>query len=45
MKVDKVKFDALLKRMLQQKPEKTETIKGAEKRLPSPIIPKPSAPR
>ena len=46
MKVDKNKFDALLRRMLEQKPEKTQAIKGTPKRR-EPIIPKPSpsAPR
>lgn len=44
MKVDKDKFDSLLRRMLKQKPEKTQAIKGP-KQQPRPIIPKPSAPR
>jgi hypothetical protein len=42
MKVDKNKFDSLLHRLLQQKPEKTQAIKGTPKRL-EPIIPKPQS--
>lgn len=47
MKVDKNKFDALLQRLLKQKPEKTQTIKGEPNRR-EPIIPpkpRPSEPR
>jgi hypothetical protein len=46
MKVDKDQFDALLGRLLQQKPEKTQVIKGTPGGR-SPIIPKtrPSEPR
>ena len=40
MKVEKDKFDALLKRLLKQKPEKTQEIKGTPDKR-SPIIPKP----
>lgn len=39
MKVEKEQFDALLQRMLRQKPEKTSTIKGKPGK-PVPIIPK-----
>lgn len=42
MKVDKDKFDSLLVRLLRQKPEKTEAIKGSPSPKPhEPIIPKP----
>ena len=41
MKVDKAKFDSLLQRSLQQKPEKTQAIKGTSQQ-PKPIIPKPT---
>jgi hypothetical protein len=42
MKVDKDKFDALLNRLLKQRPEKTQTIKGSPNPKPrEPIIPKP----
>lgn len=46
MKVEKEKFDALLGKMLQQKPEKTSTIKS-EKTGGKIIPPKtpPSAPK
>ena len=46
MKVDKEQFDALLQRMLQQKPEKTTAIKGKPGNQ-GPIIPapKPTEPR
>jgi hypothetical protein len=46
MKVEKEKFDLLLQKMLQQKPEKAQAIKGP-KQQPRPIIskPKPSEPR
>jgi hypothetical protein len=37
MKVSQEKFDDLLQRMLQQKPEKTSAIKSSEK--PEKIIP------
>jgi hypothetical protein len=37
MKVEKQKFDTLLQKMLQQKPEKTSVIKSDEK--PGKIIP------
>jgi len=37
MKVKKDKFDTLLQKMLQQRPEKTSTIKSSEK--PDKIIP------
>jgi len=40
MKVDKDKFDSLLERLLKQKPEKTQVIKGKPGER-SPIIPKP----
>jgi hypothetical protein len=40
MKVDKDKFDALLGRLLKQKPEKTQAIKGTAGER-EPIIPKP----
>ena len=43
MKVEKEKFDSLLYRLLQQKPEKTQAIKGSKKRQPRPIIPKPQS--
>jgi hypothetical protein len=43
MKVEKGKFDSLLRRMLAQKPEKTKIIKGSAKREPKPIIPKPQS--
>lgn len=42
MKVEKEKFDELLQKMLTQKPEKTQTIKGS-KQQPRPII-KPQNP-
>jgi hypothetical protein len=42
MKIEKEKFDDLLQRMLQQKPEKTSTIKGKPGK-PAPIIPKPQS--
>lgn len=42
MKVDKKQFDSLLHRLLQQKPEKTQAIKGTPKRR-EPIIPKPQS--
>ena len=42
MKVEKEKFDALLRRMLKQKPEKTSAIKGKPGK-PAPIIPKPQS--
>jgi hypothetical protein len=42
MKVDKDKFDGLLQRLLRQKPEKTQAIKGSPTSKPrEPIIPKP----
>jgi hypothetical protein len=41
MKVEKKKFDVLLQRMLAQKPEKTQAIKGS-KQQPKPIIPRTS---
>jgi hypothetical protein len=41
MKVDKDKFDTLLGRLLKQKPEKTQTIKGTTGNL-KPIVPKPT---
>lgn len=41
MRVDKDKFDNLLARLLNQKPEKTQAIKGAPTPKPrEPIIPK-----
>ena len=46
MKVEKDKFDALLGKMLKQKPEKTSAIKSSDK--PKAIIPPktpPSAPK
>jgi exopolyphosphatase/pppGpp-phosphohydrolase len=42
MKVEKEKFDSLLQRLLRQKPEKTQAIKGTPKRR-EPIIPKPQS--
>jgi hypothetical protein len=45
MKVEKEQFDALLQKMLQQKPEKTSAIKGKPGST-EPIIPdKPAEPR
>ncbi len=42
MKVDKDKFDSLLSRLLRQKPEKTQAIKGSPTpQRREPIIPKP----
>jgi hypothetical protein len=38
MKVDKNKFDELLNRLLKQKPEKTQAIKGTPGNL-KPIVP------
>lgn len=38
MKVDKDKFDSLLSRLLKQKPEKTQAIKGTAGNL-KPIVP------
>jgi hypothetical protein len=43
MKVEKDKFDSLLRRLLQQKPEKTQAIKGTTPKGPGPIIPKPQS--
>jgi hypothetical protein len=45
MKVEKQKFDSLLQRLLQQKPEKSTAIKGTQqKQEPKrPIIPKPQS--
>jgi exopolyphosphatase/pppGpp-phosphohydrolase len=40
MRVDKDQFDTLLQRLLKQKPEKTQEIKGTPQRR-EPIIPKP----
>jgi hypothetical protein len=43
MKVDKERFDILLGKLLKQKPEKTQAIKGSPKPKPrEPIIPKPA---
>jgi hypothetical protein len=42
VKVEKEKFDSLLHRLMQQKPEKTQAIKGTRKRV-EPIIPKPQS--
>lgn len=39
MRVEKEKFDDLLQKMLQQKPEKTSTIKGKPGKA-GPVIPK-----
>ena len=44
MKVEKEQFDALLERMLQQKPEKTSEIKGKRGNL-EPIVPPKKAPQ
>ena len=44
MKVEKEQFDALLQRMLQQKPEKTSAIKGKPGNL-EPIVPPRTAPK
>ena len=46
MKVEKEQFDALLQKMLRQKPEKTSAIKGKPGNQ-EPIIPapKPTEPR
>jgi hypothetical protein len=42
MKVDKDQFDALLNRLLKQKPEKTQAIKGSPTpKRREPIISKP----
>jgi hypothetical protein len=42
MNVDKTAFDALLQRLLSQKPEKASAIKGSPDPKPrEPIIPKP----
>jgi hypothetical protein len=42
MKVDKDKFDSLLQRLLKQKREKTQAMKGSAAPKPrEPIVPKP----
>lgn len=44
MQVEKEPFDDLLRKMLDQKPEKTSTIKGKRGNL-EPIVPPKKAPR
>jgi hypothetical protein len=44
MKVDKQKFEALVGRLLEQKPAKRETLKTGEKKTSATIIP-PSKPQ
>jgi hypothetical protein len=44
MKVEKEQFDTLLRKMLQQTPEKTSAIKGKQE-TPAPIIPPKTAPK
>lgn len=39
MKVDKQKFETLVRKMLDQKPEKRETLKTGEKKKAATIIP------
>jgi hypothetical protein len=44
MKVDKDKFEALVSRLLDQKPSKQETLRTGEKKKSATIIP-PSKPQ
>lgn len=39
MKVDKGQFESLVRKMLEQKPEKRETLKTGEKKKTGTIIP------
>ena len=44
MKVDKQKFESLVRKMLDQKPEKRESLKTGEKKKTGKIIPPTSQP-